>query len=34
MRGLPAAICGIGLAIPFADSRLFQVTWLFSKQDY
>jgi chromate transporter len=28
---LPAAIGGIGLAIPFADSRLFQIAWLFLK---
>jgi chromate transporter len=27
----PAAIGGIGLAIPFADSRLFQIAWLFLK---
>src|SRR4030095_13052156 len=28
---LPAAIGGIVLAIPFADSRLFQIAWLFLK---
>src|SRR5436189_391426 len=28
---LPAAIGAIGLAIPFTDSRLFQVAWLFLK---
>jgi chromate transporter len=28
---LPAAIGGIGLAVPFADSRLFQIAWLFLK---
>jgi chromate transporter len=28
---LPAAICGIGLAVPFADSRLFQIACLFLK---
>src|SRR5947207_12567035 len=28
---LPAAIGGVGLLIPFADSRLFQVAWLFLK---
>jgi chromate transporter len=28
---LPAAICGIGLVIPFTDSRLFQIAWLFLK---
>jgi chromate transporter len=28
---LPIAIAGFGLAIPFADSRLFQVAWLFLK---
>jgi chromate transporter len=28
---LPATIVGIGLAIPFADSRLFQIAWLFLK---
>jgi chromate transporter len=28
---LPAAIAGISLAIPFTDSRLFQVSWLFLK---
>src|SRR5437764_7626518 len=28
---LPAAIGAIGLAIPFTDSRLFQVSWLFLK---
>jgi chromate transporter len=28
---LPAAIGGIGLAIPFVDSRLFQIAWLFLK---
>ena len=28
---LPVAIGGIGLAIPLADSRLFQVAWLFLK---
>jgi len=28
---LPAAICGISLAIPFTDSRLFQIAWLFLK---
>jgi chromate transporter len=28
---LPATIGGIGLAIPFADSRLFQIAWLFLK---
>jgi chromate transporter len=28
---LPAAIGGIGLAIPVTDSRLFQVSWLFLK---
>jgi chromate transporter len=28
---LPAAIGGIGLAIPFTDSRLLQVAWLFLK---
>jgi chromate transporter len=27
----PVAIGGIGLAIPFTDSRLFQITWLFLK---
>src|SRR3954468_20805796 len=26
---LPAAIGAIGLAIPFSDSRLFQIAWLF-----
>jgi len=28
---LPAAIGGIGLLVPFGDSRLFQVAWLFLK---
>jgi len=28
---LPAAIGGIGLALPFTDSRLFQIAWLFFK---
>src|SRR5512140_554460 len=28
---LPAMIGGIGLLVPFADSRLFQVAWLFLK---
>lgn len=28
---LPVAIAGFSLAIPFADSRLFQVAWLFLK---
>src|SRR3954468_18184633 len=28
---LPAAIGAIGLAIPFSDSRLFQIGWLFFK---
>src|SRR6266498_430759 len=28
---LPAAIGGVGLLIPFADSRLFPVAWLFLK---
>src|SRR3982751_4304551 len=28
---LPGMIGGLGLALPFADSRLFQVTWLFLK---
>src|SRR5881275_3000185 len=28
---LPAAIGGIGLLVPFGDSRLFQITWLFFK---
>jgi chromate transporter len=28
---LPAVIAGISLAIPFTDSRLFQVSWLFLK---
>src|SRR5881396_2141926 len=28
---LPAAIGAIGLAIPFIDSRLFQIAWLFLK---
>ena len=28
---LPAAIGGIGLLVPFSDSRLFQVAWLFFK---
>ena len=28
---LPIAITGLGLALPFADSRLFQVAWLFLK---
>ncbi|HEU5313430.1 MAG TPA: chromate efflux transporter [Candidatus Udaeobacter sp.] len=28
---LPVAIGGIGLAIPFAESRLFQIAWLFLK---
>lgn len=28
---LPVVITGLGLAIPFADSRLFQVAWLFLK---
>jgi chromate transporter len=28
---LPAAICGVGLVLPFADSRLFQIGWLFLK---
>jgi chromate transporter len=28
---LPAAIGGVGLLIPFADSRLFQIAWLFLK---
>jgi chromate transporter len=28
---LPVMITGLGLAIPFADSRLFQVAWLFLK---
>src|SRR6267378_1607921 len=28
---LPAAIGGIGLALPFTDSRLFQIAWLFLK---
>jgi chromate transporter len=28
---LPATIGGIGLAIPFVDSRLFQIAWLFLK---
>ena len=28
---LPALIGGIGLLVPFADSRLFQVVWLFLK---
>ena len=28
---LPAAIGGIGLLIPFGDSRLFQIAWLFFK---
>jgi chromate transporter len=28
---LPAMIGGLGLAIPFADSRLFQIAWLFLK---
>jgi chromate transporter len=27
----PVAIGGIGLAIPFTDSRLFQISWLFLK---
>ncbi len=30
-RTLPAAIGGIGLLVPFGDSRLFQVAWLFLK---
>src|SRR6266498_1146639 len=29
--GLPAAIGGIGLLVPFGDSRLVQVAWLFFK---
>ena len=28
---LPAAIGGIGLLVPFGDSRLFQIAWLFLK---
>jgi len=28
---LPAAIGGIGLLLPFGDSRLFQIAWLFFK---
>ena len=28
---LPAMIGGIGLLIPFSDSRLFQIAWLFLK---
>src|SRR5438067_2944513 len=28
---LPAAIGGIGLLVPFGDSRLFQIAWLFFK---
>ena len=28
---MPIVIAGFGLAIPFADSRLFQVAWLFLK---
>ena len=28
---LPALIGGVGLTLPFADSRLFQVAWLFLK---
>ena len=28
---LPVMIGGLGLTLPFADSRLFQVTWLFLK---
>jgi chromate transporter len=28
---LPAAICGLGLAVPVTDSRLFQIAWLFLK---
>jgi len=28
---LPAAIGGIGLLLPFGDSRLFQIAWLFLK---
>src|SRR6184192_2374562 len=28
---LPMMICGLGFAMPFAESRLFQVAWLFLK---
>src|SRR6266704_1059100 len=28
---LPATIAGVGLLVPFGDSRLFQVAWLFLK---
>jgi chromate transporter len=28
---LPAAITGLGLLLPFGDSRLFQIAWLFFK---
>jgi chromate transporter len=28
---LPSLICAVGFAVPFAESRLFQITWLFLK---
>src|SRR5216117_1520500 len=28
---LPMMICGLGFAMPFAESRLFQIVWLFLK---
>src|SRR6184192_88072 len=28
---LPMMICGLGFAMPFAESRLFQIAWLFFK---